>query len=105
LGCEWLEHLYRLEADGQHDAAVDMVFDNVDDLLRAGSFSACDDLLTVVDVDQLSTWSIVAFLVVTNAAKWLLQTRSAFCERARHRVEALAPARAHRLLSGLMGPL
>lgn len=101
MGCEWLEHLYCLEADGQHDAAVDMVFDQVDELLRQGAFPTCDSLLQAVDVERLGLYALIAFLAATNAAKKLLVSRPTFFQRVRTRAEVLAPQRASRLVSGL----
>lgn len=97
----WLGDVYSLVARQRPDDAVDILFDHIDDLLLAGRFAHCDELLRAVDLARLDTNLIVAVLSITLMAAEHLPYRARFFERARRRLAILAPDRVERLLSGL----
>jgi hypothetical protein len=67
-----------LSRGGKLDAALDIVFDCVDDMLLAGRFSDVDVLLERVPVDRLDPAVLVGFLTITGPARKLLASRAAF---------------------------
>jgi hypothetical protein len=82
---------------------VDLIYREVDNLLRAGSFSQVDDLIRNVDPES-NDWSLVellAFVSITHAAKQHLQERRGLFERVRRYLESVDPSRVVELLDGL----
>ena len=101
-GTAWLEEVYSLVASGDPDTAIDLVFENIDEMLLEGHFDACNELLLAVDVKRLDTNLLVALLSVTRDAKAALSHRDEFVRRVKHRLESLAPKRRESLLAGLL---
>ena len=97
----WLNDVYSLVAADGPDDAIDVLFNNIDDMLLAGDFARCDDLLMVIDPKRLDTNLLVAALSITKAAAEKLPTRARFVQRVERRVGELAPERLESLLSGL----
>lgn len=98
----WLAEAIRLEAMGQGEESLDIVFDKLDDWLLDGHFDRCSSFLSVAPVDQLSTALLLTILTATLPARTALPARSAFFER----VQAVIRKRsedADTLLSGLAG--
>lgn len=80
---------------------VDEILAYFDDQLTDGNFDACDDALDAVDVDDLDTYHVVAYLSATRRAAPKLKRREDFVRRARARLTVLAPDRVDRLMSNL----
>jgi len=62
----------------QHERAIDVVFNTIDDLLLAGEFDSVNQMLQDLiefGVERLSDTLIVAFLTITLAAKSKLPAR------------------------------
>ena len=97
----WLDELYALVERERTDDAVDLLFENVDELLSAGRFDRCDEILRTIDLNRLDTHLTVALLSITLAARGQLPYRVRLMEHARARLSVLAPERVDRLLSGL----
>jgi len=97
----WLEDVYSLDAQGRKDAALDVVFKHIDDLILEKKFDTCDAVLDATDVGRLGTDLLVGFLTITNAARRRLNRREAFTARVTRRLHEWAPDRVERLLSGL----
>ena len=74
----FLEPATRLEKHGRVDAALDVLYDRVDDLLKAKQFALVDDLLRQANVTSLSTDMLLGFLTVTLPAKSKLAARDKF---------------------------
>ncbi len=58
----------RLAGDGRTDAALDIVFDQIDDRLLGGRFDECGAILREVDPSALGPAVAVGFLAITRAA-------------------------------------
>lgn len=97
----WLLDVYSLEHQQEREAAIDLVFDKIDELLREAAFDRCDEILQSVDVQRLSTSLMVAFLSITLAAKKELSSRAALVGRIEARLGELEPHRLEGLLVGL----
>jgi hypothetical protein len=79
---DFLDRLYILAATGRAPAAMDTVFDHLDQLLNDGLFRVCDKLLTQVDLLRLPSGVRRALLAVTRPAKQELPSRVSFYEEA-----------------------
>ena len=84
-----LEQVYELSASAHTDAAIDLVFDAIDDALFAGEFAEVDALLARVDVSRLDSHVTCGFLTITSAAAEHLPARPDFAQRAQKRLEEL----------------
>jgi hypothetical protein len=98
-----LHELTVLLGQGRTDAALDLVFDRLDDLLLEGRFDACDATLRAVAPSQLPPVVAAGFLAATRAAddrlrdaRALLRERIVETSRGRMSAEAL-----EQLLAGL----
>lgn len=97
----WLDDVYSLVVKAKPDAAVDVLFARVDELLRRREFDRCDSLLRAVDLGRLDTNLMVALLSITQPAASKLKARLEVVEKIEKHLRLLAPDRAERLLSGL----
>jgi len=75
---DFLEEVYRLGDLNDLQGATDRVFKYIDDLLLAGAFPVCNEILERADVKRLSTALMRSFLTITAAAKEKLPARVAF---------------------------
>jgi tetratricopeptide (TPR) repeat protein len=100
-GPDWLLEVYSLVSQARREAAIDLVFERIDALLREGRFDSCDEVLRAVDTRRLSTSLMVAFLSITLAAKDELKSRAALVDRIEARLGDVEPERLEGLLSGL----
>ncbi|MEQ1571872.1 MAG: hypothetical protein ABMA64_39965 [Myxococcota bacterium] len=98
----WLGDVYSLVARSDPDSAIDVLFEQVDDLLSAGEFNRCDALLKTIDPKRLDSNLLVAALSITKRAADRLPERQAFVRRVTARLMEVAPDRLERLLSGLV---
>ena len=98
----WLQDVRSEELAGRHRAALDVLFDSVDDLLVQNAFGEVDRLLASVDPSEWSTRLLVGFLSITLRAKDKLANRPAFVRSVRSVLEHREPPyRVTSLLSGL----
>jgi hypothetical protein len=95
------DQLYALVEGEYIDAAIDLLFEVVDDWFLARQFEQCDRFLADLDITRLDTNLLVGVLSITYAAKDKLQERAALVPQVRARLEQLAPGRADRLMEGL----
>jgi hypothetical protein len=102
LNLRWLETVYTRVAAGDPDGAIDVLFEEVDNLLVDADFSAVDSVLRSIDPMRLDTNLIVAALSVTLRASPQLSARERFVQRAEQRLGEIAPDRVDRLLAGLI---
>lgn len=75
---EFLEQVYRLGDLNDLQSATDRIFKYIDDLLLAGAFPLCNEILKRADVKRLPTALMRSFLTITAAAKERLPARDAF---------------------------
>ena len=97
----WLGDVYALVDGGHIDRAVDIVFDQIDDLLIAENFGRCNELLLTVDPQRLDTHLMVSVLSITKSAACRLPNRAILFHRVEERLRVVAPDRIVRLLDGL----
>ena len=74
----FLDRVYQAVARGDTDGATDDVYDRIDGLLERGEFAACDRILQRIDLGQLDSNLMVAFLVITLPARQQLHERGPF---------------------------
>jgi hypothetical protein len=67
--------VYSLASLNNTEAATDLIFEYIDDLLSKGMFAVCDEILRNVDVDKLPTSLMRSFLAITGVAKHRLSWR------------------------------
>jgi hypothetical protein len=79
--------------------AVELIYREIDALLREGSFSKVDALLDAVDPSKLAPVHLLAFVSITSAASAHLRW-SDFVARVRQRLAVIDPARVEELLAG-----
>lgn len=96
-----LEPVYRMVASGEIRKASDILFEMVNDLLLAGEFKQCNDLILSADLDQLDTNLLVGLLAITCAAKEHLPGRPGLVTRVEKKLLELAPDRITGLMAGL----
>lgn len=77
----WLQRASQMEALGDDVAALDIVYDKLDNELSSGRFDECDALLSTLAVDELSVDILLAILTVTFPAHSRLQARHDFFQR------------------------
>ena len=75
---EFLQPVMQLERRGHIDAALDVLYDRMDALLKAKQFAAMDALLQQANVDSLSIDVILGLLTASLPARSRLPARSKF---------------------------
>lgn len=93
--CRWINHsdvvrpkmeaffdgASRLDKRGQTDAALDIIFDRIDEMLLANEFDRVDRLLREIKLSDFSVDLLLGFLTATLPAKNQLSYRDAFFKR------------------------
>ncbi len=77
----FLRNVKRLDKRERLDTALDLIFDQVDELLLSGAFDEVDQILGHVVPDEFSTEVLVGLLTVTLPAKNQLARRDEFFQR------------------------
>lgn len=103
---EWLDKVYELVKNSNDknyftEKALDLVFENLDDLFRAGKFDEADKILNVVDLNQLDTNLLSGFMSATYPARDKLISRPDFMKRVRVKLTELVPKRVDAIMKGL----
>ena len=80
---QWLTDAVSLENAGREDEALDLVYRNVDELLRNGQFNDVETLIREVNVDDLPTDVMLGILSITLSARGHLPSRTRFVNQAR----------------------
>ncbi|MEX1231932.1 MAG: hypothetical protein WEB58_16925 [Planctomycetaceae bacterium] len=89
----FLDRAERLDAQGQTEAALDLVYDSIDGSLKRGQFVEVDAILEQVQVTDYSTDILIGLLTATLPARSKLQARPQFfrdveaCLLSRHEYE------------------
>jgi hypothetical protein len=76
-----LRHADRLDRRGHTDSALDLLFDQIDEMLLASDFSRVDRLLLETAPESLSVDLLIGLLTATLPAKDRLPNRKYFLER------------------------
>ena len=98
VGIDW-PHL----AASDPDDGIEMIYTEVDALLRKSLFGDVDTLLAALDATTMSSLSLIhvlAFVSITHAAREHLIARPAFMGRVRQHFTAIEPERTEGLLAG-----
>jgi hypothetical protein len=74
----FLDQARRLDEHAQTDSALDIVFDQIDEMLLAGEFQRVDRLLAETSPETFSADLLVGILTATLPARKHLANRSAF---------------------------
>ena len=90
----------RLDKLGQTDAAIDVVFDRIDEMLLAGQFEQVDRLFDNTNPCDFSVELLLGLRTVTRPAKSRLFNRADFYEQVRRSLHERGETD-ERLLEGL----
>ena len=74
----WLLEAVRLEETGQSDAALDIVYDHIDDLLIAGNYSEVDQIFKDITASNYSSSILIGILCITFYANEHLPSRAQY---------------------------
>jgi hypothetical protein len=74
----FLKPVITLEKHGHLDAALDVLYDRVDDLLKTKQFTVVDNLLSQASVGSFSVDVLLGLLTATLPARSKLQARAKF---------------------------
>lgn len=99
-GPPWLNEAIVLRAVGLEEKALDIIYDNVDDLLLAGKLEEVDSLLSTFPVFCVPTDFLVGMLTITLRESERLKHRSEFFQRVKE-VISLRGELEYGLLEGL----
>jgi len=100
---DWLEEAYELDKEGKVHAALDVIYNKIDDMMWAGDkekdWSDIDEVLEAVDFDRVSPTMLVGFLTITLPfpVRASLKSRAAFYDK----TVAVLGDRADAVLKGL----
>ncbi|MCI0377559.1 MAG: hypothetical protein L0215_08135 [Gemmataceae bacterium] len=92
----------KLDQAGHSDASLDLIYDSVDELLRASQFEECDEILKGIEIEACSIDVHLAILTATAPARSQLRSRDHYFQQ----VKSLAERRGLQepgLLDGLEG--
>lgn len=78
---DFLDAARRMDDLGLTDAAIDEIFDRVNEMLCDGKYQEVDDLLASATCDGYSVDLLLALLTITHAAKQYLPHRHLFFAR------------------------
>jgi len=78
---EFIGRAGQLDRRGQTDAALDLIYDQIDTLLRSGDLPRIDAVLQRADVNSLSTDLLLGLLTATLPARTRLASRRGFFNR------------------------
>ena len=81
--------------------ALDILYDNIDDMLLAGKFQQIDSYLTEIHIPGLSKHILLGILTITFAAKTRLLAREAFFFKVKDELTKRNETNVGELLQGL----
>lgn len=97
----WLEDVYHLTSINNPSDAIDILYTHMDDYLLAGNFAACNEILSLIDINKLDSYLIVSVLSITVRASSRLKERIEFLEKAKNYLKQEVPDSWESLLKGL----
>jgi hypothetical protein len=83
----FIDHAQRLDECGQTDAALDIIFDQIDEKLLAGNFIQVDQTLANTSPENLSIDLLLGILTATLPAKTHLKSRQLFYRQVQETLE------------------
>ena len=75
---DFLEEVYKLSEAKDSDGALDLIFDQFDEILWDGRMSEIDALLDAVDVEKLGASVMLGFYSASYVARDFLSSRETF---------------------------
>jgi hypothetical protein len=78
---DFIQHANRLDKHGRIDAALDLIYEKIDSLLRGGDFAEVDSILSRVETKSLSVDLLLGLLTSTLPARTKLPSRREFFAR------------------------
>lgn len=97
----WVEQMYTLIASNELEDAIDLLYDNVDEMLLAGKMSECDAILRTIDIHRLEGHLMVGVLSITLAAREHLPHRTVLVAEIEEHFRLTDPDNVEALMSGL----
>lgn len=97
----WLQKLYDFVANSKDDDAIDLLFDNIDDLLIDHRVDLCEKILKIIDLEKLNGNLLIGLLCVTKGAKDYLPSRNKILSDIKEIFEKNEPHRVEGLFKGL----
>ena len=77
----WLQALLELDKKGQSDAALDELFDRIDEMLSASEYEMVDGILGCMPLEGPSLTLMMGLLSITRPAAEHLPSRARYFER------------------------
>jgi len=77
----FLDNARRLDNQGKTDAALDLIFDQIDEMMLAGQFAKVDQILKNLVPDNYSVELLLGLLTITSPAKNILTHRQEFFQQ------------------------
>jgi len=74
----FIQRAVRLDDQGRTDAALDLIYDSIDEMMRGGQFSELDSLLERLPTNTLSADMLLGVLTATLPARSRLANRKEF---------------------------
>lgn len=97
----WLQEVYDLASEGKYLDAGDVIMDEMDQMFLDGNFNLANQVLPVIELEKLDTNLVTTFLCITLAARDKLPFREDFVQRAKARLQELAPDRWEKIMNRL----
>lgn len=97
----WVEQMYALIASNELEDAIDLLYDNVDEMLLADKMSECDAILRTIDISRLEGKLMVGVLSITLAAREHLPYRAVLVAEIEEHFRLTDPENVEALVSGL----
>lgn len=97
---DWFEKMYGLVEGDRADEALDILFEEVDTLLR-DDMDLVTEMFEAIDLSRLDTNLLVGVLSITLAGKEYLPSRPQLVQRVEERLRILASERIEGLMKGL----
>lgn len=98
----WLAELYALIRNNNSEAASDLLYDKIDEMLLSGDFEGCDRLLRKIQLEKFDTFLLVALASILKTPNKELSEYRGTLAKIRSHLKRLAPDRVETLLKGLV---
>ena len=85
---EFVVRANRLDTSGYRNAAMDLLYERIDQVMRDGDFDVLDSVLKTLDAEHLSLDVILGVLTATLPARRRLPTRKTFFQEAERTLRA-----------------
>ena len=97
----WFDELYSNMEKGKIHAAMDILYEKIDDLFIEEKFCKVDEILTRLDLERLDANLLAGVLTITLPAKDSLKKHAELFDRIAAILRKRLPDRAEAILRGL----